>query len=63
MPYAIGDKVTVRFRAAPCPGTVEGSYARADGPRVHVRISEYTVADVAEDMLAPRGAEAKETKP
>ena len=60
MPYQTGDAVTVRNGSATWPGTVE---AVRDGPRYAVRVSDYTVADVGDALLAPAEAPKEGEKP
>jgi len=53
MPYQKDDKVIVVNGSSTWPGTVEAVRDGPLGPRYAVRVSDYTVADVGEAMLAP----------
>ena len=57
MPYQKDDKVIVVNGSSTWPGTVEAVRDGPLGPRYAVRVSDYTVADVGEAMLAPAEAE------
>ena len=54
MPYATGDAVIVRNGSATWAGTVEAVHEYPDGTlRYVVRVSDFTIAYLGADMLAP----------